>query len=53
MIENCMSNKHSECPSFDELLIQMRENFYQMASEVDSSLLSKRDKELGIIENYK
>lgn len=51
LIEKCLSFKPSDRPSFDEILTEIRMNSYELAADVDPSLLSKRDKELEFIEN--
>lgn len=53
LIEQCLSFTPSNRPSFEEILNQMRENSFELASGVDSLILSKRDKELIFIEKYK
>lgn len=51
LIKNCLSYKPSDRPSFDEILTQLRENMYQLADDVDPSILRKRDMELSSIKN--
>ena len=53
LIEQCLAHSPSKRPSFEEILNQIRENSYELAPGVDPLILSKRDKELDFIENYK
>lgn len=53
LIEKCLSNDPEKRPSFEEIFMNLRENSYEIASGVDPSILSRRDKELDFIENNK
>lgn len=52
LIKICLSYSPSKRPSFEEILTHLRENKYELTSDVDPSILEKRDNELGFIENY-
>lgn len=52
LIRHCLSFSPEKRPSFEEILNYLRTNSYQLASNVDPSILTKRDKELSFIENY-
>lgn len=47
LISNCLSNDPKVRPSFEEILIYLRENKYMLASDVDPSIVSQRDNELN------
>ena len=49
LILKCLSYKPSERPSFDAILKMIRDNSYELASFVDQSIVSHRDKELELI----
>lgn len=53
LISQCLSHSPGDRPSFEDILNQMRENSFELAPEVDKSVLSKRDKLLNFIENHK
>ena len=53
LIDLCLSYSPSKRPSFEQILIKMRESSYELAPDVDPFILSKHDKELDFIENYK
>lgn len=42
LIKKCMSFSSSDPPSFEQILIQLRENFYQLALGADPSILARR-----------
>lgn len=50
VISKCLSFDPSDRPSFENILDEMRKNFYQLADSVNSMIISKRDKELELIE---
>ena len=50
VISKCLSFDPSDRPSFENILDEMRKNFYQLADSVNSMIISKRDKELEFIE---
>lgn len=52
LIRHCLSFSPEKRPSFEEILNYLRTNSYQLASNVDPSILTKRDKELSFIEDY-
>lgn len=52
LIEQCTVRSPLKRPSFDNILNQLRENSFELASDIDPSILLKRDKELEFIENY-
>ena len=52
LIEQCTVRSPLKRPSFDSILNQLRENSFELASDIDPSILLKRDKELEFIENY-
>lgn len=45
-----MSPNSNDHPSFEEILIEMRQNSYGLANDVDQIIVSKRDKELDFFE---
>lgn len=53
LIDQCLSPKPSKRPSFEDILNMMRTNSYELAPDIDSLILSQRDKELDFFENYK
>lgn len=50
LISKCMSPNQSERPSFEVILNEMREKSYELADDVNPLIISKRDKELDLIE---
>lgn len=53
LIEKCLCINQSKYPSFNEILSLMKQNLYEFAPDVDSSILLKRDNELDLIEYRK
>ena len=53
LIQRCLSYNPKDRPTFETILNLMRNNLYKLADGVDSSILSKRDKELELFENNK
>lgn len=51
LISKCLENSPSKRPSFEDILKLMRENSYELADNVNPSILKKRDDELTFIEN--
>lgn len=46
LIRRCLSFEPSDRPSFDEILEYMQINKFNLASEVDSEIISRRYREL-------
>lgn len=51
LISKCLENSPSKRPSFEEILNLMRENSYDLADDINHSILKKRDDELTSIES--
>lgn len=51
LISRCLSPTPSDRPSFEEILNDMRENSFNLASNIDVSIIERRDRELNYIEN--
>lgn len=51
LISKCLSNEPKERPTFNEIIEFLRENKFMLSSDVDPSIISKRDNELEMIEN--
>ena len=50
LIAKCLDPNPSDRPSFEEILIEMRKKSYELADDVNPLIISKRDKELDLIE---
>lgn len=48
-MEKCLEPEYSERPSFDYILNELRKNSFQIADDVDSEIISQRDKQLDLI----
>lgn len=46
LMEKCLSPDCSERPSFENILNELRKNSFQIADDVDSEIISQRDKQL-------
>ncbi|KAK8865157.1 hypothetical protein M9Y10_010691 [Tritrichomonas musculus] len=46
LMSKCLSNDPNDRPSFEEILIFLRENNFLLAADVNTSIVSKRDLEL-------
>lgn len=53
LIKKCLCIDQSNYPSFEEILSLMKENLFEFAPDVDSTVLLKRDDELDLIEYRK
>ena len=51
LIGKCLNADPNERPSFDEILDLMKENDYNLASDIDKAVISKRDRELDFYES--
>lgn len=51
LVYKCLEHKPSKRPSFKEILSEMREKSFQLAPDVDASIVDRRDKELTQFEN--
>ncbi|KAK8846481.1 hypothetical protein M9Y10_020504 [Tritrichomonas musculus] len=49
LINKCLIKEPERRPSFDDILLYLRENKYMLAIDVDSSIVSQRDNELELI----
>ena len=52
LIKKCLQADPSDRPSFDEILNDIRENEYLLASFIDKSVVYKKDHELELFEKY-
>ena len=50
LISMCLEYSPSKRPSFKEILNLMRENSYELADDINPSILKKRDNELSLFE---
>ena len=53
LISKCTSSKPDSRPSFEEILEDIRAHSYGLASEIDKSLIRRRDSELSFYESIK
>ena len=52
LISKCLSFKPAARPTFDEILTMIRDNSYSLASYVDIGIVSRRDRELDLYEEF-
>lgn len=50
LISNCLAPSSSDRPTFEGILLRVRNNSYQLANNVNPSIISQRDNELTAIE---